>query len=171
MGPSRLKGGHSTKGSISFNSVKIEDNPNLRDVKQEIQLYEITNDVTDREIQYENLKGAITDMGKGISFDGLPGNCLPLLPPNLTDCLLHLFRGIFATDYPSEWRKQLLFPVTKKGHTSLIPKLQGIAIGPLFSRVYDIIVNQKFCDWYTPNAEQAGFRRIIYIQHHLGGSV
>ena len=60
--------------------------------------------------------------------------------------------------YPSHWRKQLLFPVVKKGHTATKPKLRGIAVGPLFSRIYDIIIYKRFCAWYCPNPEQAGFR-------------
>ena len=52
----------------------------------------------------------------------------------------------------------MLIPITKKGHSLNDPKLRGVAIGPL-SRLYDIIIDKKFCSWFVPNAEQAGFRK------------
>ena len=53
----------------------------------------------------------------------------------------------------------MLIPIPKKGHTILDPKLRGIAIGPILSRVFDIIINERFSSWYEPNYHQAGFRK------------
>ena len=47
----------------------------------------------------------------------------------------------------------------REEHSIENPKLRGIAIGPLLSRLYDHILNIRFCDWYTPNKEQAGYRK------------
>ena len=97
-------------------------------------------------------------IGNGISFDGLPGDGLSFIPYSLKIFILRLLQKIFGNMYPSHWRKQLLFPVVKKGHTTTKPKLSGIAVVPLFSRIYDIIVSKTFCAWHCPNPEQAEFR-------------
>ena len=110
---------------------------------------------------HSELDGAINDIGKGKSFDGLSGKVLQLTPPKLRECILKLLVTIFNNTYPSQWRTQLLLPLEKKGHKDNNPKLRGIAIGPLLSRLYDIIINKRFCSWYVPNPEQAGFR-----EHH-----
>ena len=53
---------------------------------------------------------------------------------------------------------QILHAIEKSGHTTKNPKLRGIAITPLLCRLYDIIIDERFCAWYKPNYEQAGFR-------------
>ena len=53
---------------------------------------------------------------------------------------------------------QILHAIEKSGHTTKNPKLRGIAIAPLLCRLYDIIIDERFCAWYKPNYEQAGFR-------------
>ena len=66
---------------------------------------------------------------------------------------------IFDFKYPSQWTNQLLSPIEKKGHVKSDPKLRGIAVGPIMSRMYDIIINKRFNYWYDPNPQQAGFRK------------
>ena len=73
--------------------------------------------------------------------------------------MLKLFQNIFFGPYPNQWNKQLLKPVTEKGHSIRQPKLRGIGIGPILGRLYDIIINERFKSWYEPNPEQAGFRK------------
>ena len=68
-------------------------------------------------------------------------------------------KSCFSTKYPDIWKSQLLSSHPKKGHTSTEPRLRGIAIAPLLSRIYDIILNTRFCKWFIPNKEQAGFRK------------
>ena len=58
-----------------------------------------------------------------------------------------------------QWQEQLLFPHPKKGHKPTDPKLRGIAIGELLSRLFDSIITNRFLLWYFPNKEQAGFRK------------
>ena len=41
--------------------------------------------------------------------------------------------------------------------TATVPKLRGIGIAVVLARVYDIILDERFKSWYTPNREQAGF--------------
>ena len=40
----------------------------------------------------------------------------------------------------------------------LTPQLRGIGVAPVLARVYDIILDQRFLKWYTPNREQSGLR-------------
>ena len=68
-------------------------------------------------------------------------------------------KSCFTTKYPENWKSQLLLLHHKKGHTSIEPKLRGIAITPLLSCIYDSILNTRFCKWYIPNKEQVGFRK------------
>ena len=68
-------------------------------------------------------------------------------------------KSCFRTKYPDIWKSQFLFPHAKKRHTSTEPKLRGIAIAPLLSRIYDIILNTRFCKRFIPNKEHAGFRK------------
>ena len=58
--------------------------------------------------------------------------------------------------YP--WLQNLLLSFVKKENSSSKPSLRGIGIGPVLSRMFDVIVNMRFGAWYKPNKEQAGFR-------------
>ena len=51
-----------------------------------------------------------------------------------------------------------MLSIEKKGHRSSDPRLRGIAIGPVLSRLY-IILNNRFSSWYVPNHQQGGFRK------------
>ena len=82
--------------------------------------------------------------------------------------------------YADSWRKQLLQPLPKKGHTPTTPKLRGIAISSLLPKIYDIMLNNRLKTWYTPNKEQAGFRPkqgclvqifVLYLLIELANSV
>ena len=50
------------------------------------------------------------------------------------------------------------FSTLKKGHTKEKPKLRGITLSSLLPNTYDIILNNRFIQWYRPNIYQAGFR-------------
>ena len=142
-----------------FNTNKIKGNPVLKDIADEVANYHHINETTDSELTEVELEAAIKKFGTGISFDGLPGKVLHLIPNNVRKIILHLFTMIFHNFYPSTWRSQILSPIEKKGHSLLSPKLRGIAVGPLLSRLYDIMVDFRFGLWYTPNANQAGSRK------------
>lgn len=108
----------------------------------------------------DEISVAIKTIGKGASYDGLSGSILQFIPEKLKAVIFHLFYWIFDNKgYPLSWRKQLLTPIEKKGHSINSPKLCGITVGPLLSRLADLFLNKQFCDWYTPNPEQGGFRK------------
>ena len=142
-----------------FNSAKTCENPTIDGIEVDVTSYYNILPATDAQIGMDNLKFALIKLGKGVSFDGISAHLLSLLPENLQEGILTLFQFIFNTFYPSEWRKQLLIPIAKKGHSLNYPKLRGVAIGPLLSRLYDIKIDKKFFSWFVPNPEQAGFRK------------
>ena len=76
----------------------------------------------------------------------------------LRSSLLDFINIVFENSYPSNWEKRLLFPISKKGHSILNPKLRGIAISSLLPKIYDIMLNNRLNIWYKPNPQQAGFR-------------
>ena len=72
---------------------------------------------------------------------------------------LMLMKRVFVDDYPTSWGKLIFRVVPKSGHPYNNQKVRGVAIGPILSRLYDCIIDQKTRSWYVPNREQAGFRK------------
>ena len=73
--------------------------------------------------------------------------------------ILHLVQKVFISNYPKEWNRQILHAIPKKDHSFKNPDMRGIAIAPLFCRIYDNLIEERFSRWYSPNPEQAGFRK------------
>lgn len=113
----------------------------------------------DDDMTIDELNDAIKNIGTGTSIDGICPDIIQIMTPRMRDLILHLLNLVFRSTYPVSWETQLLFPITKKGHTYKEPKLRGIAIGPIISRLYDSIIDSRFCRWFIPNKAQAGFRK------------
>ena len=141
-----------------FQSPILSNKPTIASISDEISNYNISSDIIDNDIEMEEVDHAIKKLGTGSSFDGIAPGIISLLPKEMRECILLLYQKIFDCYYPEQWRTQLLIPFPKKGHTPLDPKLRGIGIGAILSRVYDIIVDRRFMRWYHPNPEQAGNR-------------
>ena len=142
-----------------FQSPMLKQQPILQNDEEEIKGYQMFSNVTDANISLEEVNKSIKKIGKGSSFDGICPDIASILPESLIISIWTLFRGIFDNYYPEIWRSQLLIGIPKKEHSLQNPKLRGIAIGPLLSRVFDILINDRFTEWYTPNPQQAGFRK------------
>ena len=142
-----------------FQSDKTVDNPKLYDLGYKFENYNIYSDVTDATINMDEMEYGIQRLGTGSGLDGIPPSIIRSFPRNLIQSLLILYNRIFDGIYPDQWNKQLLIPVKKEGHSVIDPKLRGIAIAPVLCRVYDIIMNKRFREWYYPNRHQAGFRK------------
>ena len=93
----------------------------------------------------------------------MPSDILQIIPDSLKQTILVLMEKIFFGEYPEEWKKQILHALTKHGHTYYQPQLRGIAVAPLFGRVYDTLMDNRFSSWYRPNPEQSGFRDLYSI--------
>jgi len=98
-------------------------------------------------------------MKRGYGLDSVCPKICSISPQSVLDIILILFRGVFGNVQPKNWNSQLLISFTKKGHTSSNPNMRGIGIGPVLSRLYDVVLNNRFISWYKPNTEQAGFRK------------
>ena len=138
-----------------FQSKKTSKSPVISDIADKIYNYEVNLPITDIDIRYEEIDTACRDIGKGTGVDGLPPAISKLLPQSIKEVLRALFQRVFEDVYPKDWENQLLFPITKKDHSLSNPKLRGIGIGHLFSRLYDDVIYKRFNTWFTPNPEQA----------------
>ena len=115
----------------------------------------------DKDIDIEEVNDSIKNIGKGTSLDGICPDVMHILPLSMRWLLSQLFNKVFSNNpYPSNWEEQLLIPHPKKGHKLSDPKLRGVGIGPVLSRVYDSILDTRFCVWYTPNKEQSANRNL-----------
>ena len=141
-----------------FQSSHLQTTPTIVDIRDDVEKYNVFSDITDSNITMNEVEHASKKMGRGTSFDGIPPQIIQILPLSLKESIHKLMKGTFDVAYPSSWSKQMLIPIQKKGHTLSDPKLRGVAIGPILSRLYDIILNERFLTWYTPNCQQAGFR-------------
>ena len=138
-----------------FQSKKTVNAPKITDVKNKLLEYNVTIPVTDREIDLEEINRGCRNIGNGIGMDGLPPALAKILPKSIKEVMVSLFKNIFTGKYPEMWENQLLFPAKKKGHSVSNPKLRGIALSTILSRIYDDVIDQRFSMWYSPNLEQA----------------
>ena len=104
------------------------------------------------------LEYALNKIRKGTGLDGIPAPVVKLKPQCILNNILSLLQRCFVGSYPKSWEKQILNAIPKSGHSPESPKLRGVAVAPMFARLYDCILGRRVCEWYTPNREQAGFR-------------
>ena len=141
-----------------FQAKKIENDPKICEAQEMVDGYQQICETTDKDITIEEIDTARKKMKRGVGIDGISPNVLSIAPQSLLEVIKNLYNGIFGKSYPECWNEQLLLSFAKKDHTSQKASLRGIGIGPVLSRMYDVIVNVRFGAWYYPNKEQAGFR-------------
>ena len=141
-----------------FQADRLKNNPTIDDVKASLSEYTTYVPALDDDFTIDELNDAIKYNGNGIGLDSLDKKIASLFTVKLRQSVLHFFNLVYSTVYPDIWRKQLLRPEAKKGHTLKNPKLRGIAISQLMSTLYDIMIYRRFNNWYKPNFEQAGAR-------------
>ena len=141
-----------------FQAKKVEKDPKLHEALDIVNQYQQICETTDKDISYEEIDLATKKMKRGVGIDGISPNIMSIAPKPLLEAVKNLYNGIFGKSYPDCWNEQLLLSFAKKDHSSQKPSLRGIGIGPVLSRMYDVIMNMRFGAWYSPNKEQAGFR-------------
>ena len=142
-----------------FQSVKTSHHPTIASIHSQISSYNSRDHPLNAPISMEEVDSALRNLGNGTGIDGIPPIISNLFPKALREIILKFLQVVFSYGpYPKPWTEQLLFPVEKKGHTILEPKLRGIAISSLSPRIYDTIIDKRFHSWYVPNKEQSGFR-------------
>ena len=142
-----------------FKSEKTQNHPVISDdLLEDINLYDVCIPITDCTPTKVETELAIKKFGNGVGNDGIPADIITSLPQSLKELILELITNVFHYDYPYEWSKQILHSIQKKGHTRNDPKSRGIAVATSLCRIYDVILDERFLAWYTPNKEQGGFR-------------
>ena len=141
-----------------FQSEKTRDHPKVDSVAEQLNHYHNYVPALDDPFAFEELTKAVGKVGTGCGLDGLRSDIIRMLPPSILRCIHTVLQRVFVGDYPKQWEVQILNAVAKDGHTSNDPKLRGIGIAEILARVYDIIIDERFKNWYIPNKEQAGGR-------------
>ena len=141
-----------------FQSEKTQNHPKVESVIEQLNNYNVYVPDLDDPFEYEELTKAVDKVGTGCGLDGLRSDTIRMLPPSLLRCVHTALQRVFVGEYPKQWEAQILNAVAKDGHSSRDPKLRGIGLAVVLARVYDIILDERFKKWYTPNREQAGFR-------------
>ena len=104
-----------------FQAERLHNNPTVADVK--LDSYVMYVPLLDDNFTMDDLNLAIAKNGNGAGIDGMDKKIAILFPINLRWCILHIFNHVFSSQYPIEWRRLLLRPEEKKGHTTEEPKL------------------------------------------------
>ena len=141
-----------------FQAKKTEKDPKIQEAEELVNQYDNTCEVTDKDITAEEIDIAAKKMKRGVGIDGISPNIMSVAPKPLLEIIKKLYNAIYGNCYPECWNEQLLLSFAKKDHSSTKPSLRGIGIGPVLSRMFDVVVNMRFGSWYKPNKEQAGFR-------------
>ena len=141
-----------------FQAQFLTCNPTIHDALNIIENYEQQCEVTEKDVDMEELKRAVPKMKSGLGIDSISPKVMSVVPNPLLEIILKLFNGVFGNYQPAAWNSQLPMSFPEKGHTFRNPSMRGIGIGPLLSRLFDVILNNRFRCWYKPNIEQAGFR-------------
>ena len=143
-----------------FQADHLSSKPTVGLIKDELENYRVVHDQLDQNLTYDELNGAIMQIGRGIGIDGLDKSISHLFPKQLRLAILEFLNLVFHDSYPEEWSYQLLRPEVKKGHSVENPKLRGVALSSLLPSIYDIMIDSRFRLWYIINPEQAGFREL-----------
>ena len=141
-----------------FQAQKLQNNPTIDDIKDTLITYHVYIPLLDDDFTVNELNEAIRKNGNGFGLDSIDKKIANVFTVSLRKSILNFFNHIFGSDYAAVWRKQLLRPEKKKGHSEHNPKLRGVAISQVLPTLYDIMIYNRFNQWYTPNIEQAGFR-------------
>lgn len=89
--------------------------------------------------------------------DGIPPRCLKYLPDSWIVTLTCLFNIVFRSYYPKEWSYAKMFVIYKNKGNRLDPgNYRGISIQSCCAKLYDIVLNNRFVQWYKLSPEQAG---------------
>ena len=103
-----------------FQSNNTKNNPTISDVIPMLKDYNMYVPILDDDISVDEFDLAINEIGTGISLDGLNPSVAKIFTYKLKLLLVKLLNKIHGVCYPDSWENQLLFSVTKKGHSKKI---------------------------------------------------
>ncbi len=93
---------------------------------------------------------------KAAGADGVPPGVFKLLSDDWVIAITHLCNMVFEGQYPVQWRLAKLFTIFKKGYSLDTNNYRGISILAALAKIYDGVLNHRFCQWFTPDEEQSG---------------
>lgn len=128
--------------------------------------YCVTDGYVDSEIRDLEIIAAVKRLkkNKAPGIDGIVAEFFKLLLPQIKDCLTLLFNKMFRDKFfPVVWGTSLLIPIHKKGSVESPDNYRGIALLPLFSKIFVNIIHNRLNEWVERNnvicIEQGGFRK------------
>ena len=93
---------------------------------------------------------------KAAGTDGVPPGALKLLPSEWLGVICALFNVVFSHGYPAQWSRAKMFTIFKKGNKYDANNYRGISIQVALAKLYEAVLNRRFCLWFKPDLEQAG---------------
>ena len=107
-----------------FQDERLSERPTISDVRETVNEYNVYIPLLDDDFTLNELNVAIQRNGKGMGLDSLDKRIANLFTVDLRKCILKFFNQIYGKKYPHSWKRLLLRPEKKKGHTSVDPKLR-----------------------------------------------
>ena len=154
------------KGKFDKNSVSSKPSlPDLADhfmqkgksVEDSTLLCDVTGDThvpeLDNEISVEEIKNASDRLKDKSSGDGWVRGMVTNLPLCILYALQILYNAILSQHcYPTGWRTTLVNEIFKnKGKSEEAKNYRGISLVALLSKLYDIIMCNRFTKWFIPD--------------------
>ena len=96
---------------------------------------------------------------KAAGIDGISPGLLKLLPDDWVIFMTYLFNLVFHLHYPAEWTIAKMLNIFKKGDRLEPTNYRGISIVVAMSKLYDMVLGQRFSLWYKPKYVQAGAQK------------
>ena len=96
---------------------------------------------------------------KAAGIDGISPGLFKHMPDEWLLILTFLFNCVFSGDYPLAWAIARMFMIFKKGGRLDPANYRGISVINAISKLYDMVLNNRFTKWYKPRSEQAGAQK------------
>ena len=115
----------------------------------------------DRDFEPGEIDDCIKDLksDKAAGIDGIPPGLFKSLSDEWIVVLTYLFNMVFSGEYPLQWTIARLFMIFKKGDRLFPSNYRGISIVTAISKIYDMVLNNRFMKWFSPSFEQSGAQR------------
>ena len=101
--------------------------------------------------------------GKSPGIDGVSANMVIDGGDLLHECLLQLFNRMLATSFPQCLSVGVITAVFKSGEKSDMSNYRGITVGPVFAKLFAMIIERRLASWAEEHGVkargQAGFRK------------